>query len=198
MPSPLQKLIERRKQLKLAEKIDINQFIALQTQEITDQMLAELKPVILAEVKGVVESEIKLLTKETKKGDKGDKGDFVIGAKGDKGEKGSKGDKGDRGVNGVNGTNGINGKDGIDGMDGSPDMPQVIADKLNTLEEKVEIKVIRNLDRILKSLQTSIRESVRTQIAKGGGLSATGTRRITVSDTTPTNPHINDLWVDIS
>lgn len=89
-----------------------------------------------------------------------------------KGEKGEKGDKGDdgytpiKGVDYFDGEDGIDGidgkdadeenivkkvikkillpKDGKDGKDGSPDSPIQISEKLNTLEEVLDLKVLKN------------------------------------------------------
>lgn len=89
-------------------------------------------------------------------GDKGDKGDsptktFLKGLvkplipkpiKGDKGDS-IKGDKGD---------------------DGSPDKPKDIVKKLHTLENVLDVKVLKGLKPILKSIQESMRA-----VSKGGG-----------------------------
>lgn len=84
------------------------------------------------------------------KGEKGDTGeagrngiDGQDGTNGENGENGINGEKGRDGRDGRDGNDGLNGKDGTDGTDGSPDNPQQIADKLNTLYEKVEPKVIK-------------------------------------------------------
>ena len=47
--------------------------------------------------------------------------------------------------------------------DGSPDTPEQIANKINTLEEKIEQKTIKGLALLIRNLQNSIREK------KGGG-----------------------------
>lgn len=54
------------------------------------------------------------------------------------------------------------------------DEPQVIADKLNTLTEKVEIKVIKGLEDILNKLRHSINLNGQ-MFMRGGGSSSTGT-----------------------
>src|SRR3990167_8175917 len=74
--------------------------------------------------------------------------------------------KGRDGKNGCDGEDGLNGKDGVsgkDGKDGSLDTPEQISNKLNTLEEKIEQKVIKGLDKRFASLQHSIKAT------KGGG-----------------------------
>lgn len=54
--------------------------------------------------------------------------------------KGEQGERGEAGIDGVDGKNGDNGKDG------SPDTAEQIADKLNTLEGVIDIKVIKDLE----------------------------------------------------
>lgn len=107
-------------------------------------------------------------------------------AKGEQGLKGDKGEKGEKGQDGKNGKDGytpiknidyFDGKDGRDGEDGSPDTPQQIADKLNTLNEKVEIKVIKGLEKKLekriveKSVKQVIKEIPKQPYKSGGGAS---------------------------
>jgi hypothetical protein len=118
--------------------------------------------------------------------------DFT-GEKGDRGEKGNRGDsvvgpqgeKGESGYTPIKGKDYFDGKDGKDadetkivneviekipkpkdGKDGSPDTPIQIADKLNTLEEKVEIKVIKGL----KKWMQAINQSAKSAVQKGGGM----------------------------
>ena len=106
------------------------------------------------------------------KGAKGDSIRGVQGFKGDKGDRGDKGGTGNPGINGVDGKSGIDGspgadgKDGINGKDGSPDTPIQIADKLNTLEEKVEWKVIKGLTKMFANLSREIRG--KKQVGGGG------------------------------
>jgi hypothetical protein len=112
---------------------------------------------------------------DLEKGDKGDKGE-----RGFKGEKGDKGDKGEQGEQGLQGIKGEQGENGLDGKDGSPDTPNQIADKLNTLTEKVEIKVIKDLEKrlnekkkeVIKEIpkSKSVERYIQT-IAGGGGAS---------------------------
>lgn len=104
---------------------------------------------------------------------KGDKGDSIKGDKGDDGKtpaktfllslikplipKPKKGDKGDN-------IKGDKGELGEKGKDGSPDKPKDIVKKLNTLENVLDVKVLKGLSPILKTIQDSIRA-----INKGGG-----------------------------
>ena len=73
------------------------------------------------------------------------------GDKGDKGEKGKDGKDGKNGKDGTNGKDGLNGRDGIDGLngkDGSPDTPEQIIEKINTLENVIELKTIKDFPKI--------------------------------------------------
>lgn len=106
------------------------------------------------------------------KGEQGEQGpagkNGLPGPAGLNGKDGVNGLDGKDGIDGLDGADGKDGKDGVDGKDGSPDSPIQIADKLNTLDEKVEMKVIKGLDTQLKNLSASIREKAGT--AKGGGM----------------------------
>ncbi len=64
--------------------------------------------------------------------------------------------------------NGINGKDG---RDGSPDKPKEIASKLNTLEDKVEPKVIKGLKERFDALKLEIGQVRKRTGGSGGGSS---------------------------
>lgn len=57
-----------------------------------------------------------------------------------------------RGADGVDGTNG---KDGEDGSNGSQDTAQEIADKLNTLQEKISYSVIKGLPAFVETVSKS-------------------------------------------
>ena len=82
------------------------------------------------------------------------------------GEKGDKGD--DSFVPGPKGRDGINGKNGKDGADGSPDTPEQIAEKLNTLEGAVSVKVIKDLPAAItpEDVMKAIGKSKTFQIEK--------------------------------
>jgi len=60
-------------------------------------------------------------------------------------------------------------KDGENGKDGSPDKPEEIADKLNTLEEKVEIKVIKGLKTYFDNINKKI-QGIKSSQSSGGGM----------------------------
>ncbi len=109
---------------------------------------------------------------------------FIL--KGLRGLKGEKGDIGPQGLEGKEkqGPKGERGNDYIlaakdkreiadiiprpeNGRDGSPDAPLQIADKINTLTEKIQQKTIIGLESMFRNLHNSIRES--KQIVRGGG-----------------------------
>jgi len=98
------------------------------------------------------------------KGEQGEQGQSIVGQQGVKGDKGEQGEKGEQGLQGKDGKDGLNGKDG---RDGSPDTAEQIADKLNTLEEKIDVKVIKGLQKMFRSLELSIQE---TKGKFGGGM----------------------------
>lgn len=66
-------------------------------------------------------------------------------------------------------------KDGIDGKDGSPDTPEQIAEKINNLEERIEIKTIKGLKTYFDNISKKIQEvkSSKNNGKRGGGASNT-------------------------
>lgn len=181
--SKLQEILTKRKKEQSFDSSNWRIILAETAKEIVSTMWEEMKPLFIEkaikEVNTIVQEEIDDLVKNVNKGDKGEKGDFIIGPQGLKGDVGEKGDKGLDGKSGTNGTNGyspiknidyFDGKDGKDGKDGSADKSLEIAKKLNTLEEEVEISVIKGLKDTLKNLQNSIREKRKF----GGGGSGGG------------------------
>ena len=122
------------------------------------------------------------------------------GKNGRDGKNGKDGARGLRGLSGRDGKDGRNGKDGKDGKDGSPDTPYEIRDKLSSLKgnERLDAKAIKNLAREIGSV---------TFTGMGGGTSQTVTEHIAdtlihvpiyIQDTAPSNPSLNDLWIDTS
>lgn len=122
------------------------------------------------------------------------------GKNGRDGKDGKDGARGLRGLSGKDGKDGRNGKDGKDGKDGSPDTPYEIRDKLSSLKgnERLDAKAIKNLAKEMGSV---------TFTGMGGGTSQTVTEHIAdtlihvpiyIQDTAPSNPSLNDLWIDTS
>ncbi len=89
-----------------------------------------------------------------------------------------------------------NGIDGINGKDGSPDKPKEIADKLNTLEEVIDQKVIKGLTKKITDLssnivhsnaklytgtsETRIREIIAETPSSSGGLTQSQVLKLTL------------------
>jgi len=126
----------------------------------------------ISEVKEDLENKIENI--ELTPGEKGEKGeqgnpgldgkDGYTPIKGNDYFDGEKGDKGDSGKDGIDGKNGLDGKDG---NDGSSDTPQQVADKINTLEDVIEPKVIKGLNKRLSVVDKNISEVKRMG---GGGI----------------------------
>jgi hypothetical protein len=156
------------------------------------------------------------------KGDKGEKGD-----RGDVGETGPRGEQGPEGKQGKPGKDGQNGKDGKPGPKGDKgdkgeqgEMGTVdnatiayLEDRINTTESKIpttekleedliprvievaEVTAKKNLDIFdmpgLRKMGMGLRQDLDTKIE------GVNVKKLTVSDTEPTNPQPNDLWIDI-
>lgn len=144
--------------------------------------------------------EIKEIKKEVTPVKGKDYFDGKDGKNGRNGKDGKDGARGLRGLSGRDGKDGRNGKDGKDGKDGSPDTPYEIRDKLSSLKgnERLDAKAIKNLAKEMGSV---------TFTGMGGGTSQTVTEHIAdtlihvpiyIQDTAPSNPSLNDLWIDTS
>ena len=144
--------------------------------------------------------EIKEIKKEVTPVKGKDYFDGKDGKNGRDGKDGKDGARGLRGLSGKDGKDGRNGKDGKDGKDGSPDTPYEIRDKLSSLKgnERLDAKAIKNLAKEMGSV---------TFTGMGGGTSQTVTEHIAdtlihvpiyIQDTAPSNPSLNDLWIDTS
>lgn len=138
----------------------IKEFVFSTIQEMVDNEIEIIKEELLASAKQSIDKYINDLTKNVRKGDKGEPGrDGIDGRDGKPGEPGKKGDKGEPGKDGENGE---------PGKDGSPDTPKQIAEKLNTLTEVVDYKVIKGLQKVLTDLQRSSKGKL-----SGGGMGMT-------------------------
>lgn len=108
--------------------------------------------------------------------------DYFDGEKGDipvKGVDYSDGEDGYTPIKGIDYNDGedgytpIKGKDYFDGQkgeDGSPDSPDQIADKINTLEEKIEQKTIKGLLKEFETLKIMVQNVSRKSSGGGGGM----------------------------
>jgi hypothetical protein len=120
------------------------------------------------------------------KGDKGDKGDSIIGPQGDKPIPGvdfpipKDGKPGKNGRDGKDST--IPGPKGDPGKDGSPDTPKEIVLKLNSLENVLDMGVIKGLLGELEKMR-----KIRTEIRReGGGMGNVQHESFNVSSATTT------------
>lgn len=119
------------------------------------------------------------------KGDKGDQGEQGLpgkdgqdgprGMDGENGKDGKNGRDGRDGIDGVNGNDGRDGRDGIDGKDGSPDSPQQVADKVNTLYEKIKPDVIIGWKDLQNKIQSKVPDNFDVRI----GVSKTEIKNLT-------------------
>ena len=75
-------------------------------------------------------------------------------------------------------------EDGDDGKDGSPDNPEQIADKINTLEEKIEIKSIKGLKNYFDNIIRKMQDIKSNNAGKGGGMGNVEHKTFNVGSTT--------------
>ena len=140
-----------------------------------DENIAAIIEGVKDNVNSLVSSEIDTLRENElhniKKGDQGEqgatgpegpKGDSIVGPQGPIGPQGVRGERGPKGDS-------IVGPQGPNGKDGSPDKPLEIADKLNTLKEKVEPKVIIGLIDWMKKAEKRLEKSGQNPRVFGGG-----------------------------
>jgi hypothetical protein len=115
--------------------------------------------------------------------------------KGDKGDTGERGDPGKDGKDGKNGKDGLNGKDGKDGSDGK-----------NGKNGKAGVSVVSANIAIDDHLVLKLSDGKEIDAgelpmkeANSGSVFVSGNGyQIAVSATAPSNPQLNDLWLDIS
>lgn len=120
--------------------------------------------------------------------------------KGDNGEDGKDGRDGIDGKDGLNGrdgkdgTDGKNGKDGVDGKDGSPDTPEQIVEKINTLENVIDIKTIKDFP-VIESTSEIKRQldTVGNQVLRLLSKPATNTTSVDLSGYVPYTGATQDL-----
>ncbi len=114
------------------------------------------------------------------------------GDKGDRGEQGPKGKDGKDGLNGINGINGLDGKPGKDGRDGKDGKNGVsVVDAEIAADDHLVLK-LSNGNIIDAGPMPEAQSSSGSVFVSGNGY------QITVSSTAPSNPQLNDLWLDIS
>ena len=146
---------------------------------------------------------------ELQKGDQGEKGeDGIDGLDGEDGETPIKnvdyfdGKDGRDGIDGINGLDGKDGVDGLPGKDGSPDTPDQVVDKVNEstkLIKRERVEGMSDIERLAKANNFDFRIGVsKTEVTQISNRVATLEHQITVSADAPSNPFLNDLWVDIA
>ncbi len=114
--------------------------------------------------------------------------------KGEKGDKGDPGEKGKPGKDGLPGRDGLNGLNGADGKDGKPGK-----DGKNGVSV-VDSEIAADNHLVLKLSNGAIIDAGELPVADGNNqvfVSGNG-YQIAVSATAPSNPQLNDLWLDIS
>lgn len=184
----IKSIIQKNKDRKFLEEGDvvIRSFIDNKVKEITKKTLEEITSNIVSEVKNIVEDKINDLIRNVKKGDKGDKPilgkDYLLPRDGIDGKDADEEviiEKVYKIVEKKIKTP-QNGKDAIvdypfvvskvlekmpkEKEETPEEEANEIADRLNILEEKVDIKVIKGLNNWLNNLKNSIREK-----SSGGG-----------------------------
>lgn len=118
--------------------------------------------------------------------------------KGDTGEKGKDGRDGRDGKNGIDGRNGLDGKDGRDGKNGiAGKVGEAGKDGVSVIDVDIAID-----DHLVVKLSDGsiidageIPKSSKTMMSIGSSGNAW---QIAVQTTAPSNPQLNDLWLDIS
>jgi len=164
--------IQKNKALKERDLASFNRLLVQFAETLVKERVAEIETTLKTEVDALLKNLAEEMVQTVKKGDQGIPGkDSVIpGPKGDDGKPGKNGKDGKNGSDGLNGKNGEAGKDGSDGKDGkngSPDKPKEVAAKLDTLEDAVDMSVIKGLKYQIANLMNSIREKTVKQ--QGGG-----------------------------
>lgn len=169
-------IIAKSKQKKFLQEGDtaIRAFIDAKVQDLASQAIKEIIPKLFKEVTEEIEEEIERLTKDVKKGDKGDTPKVGVDF-----EQPKDGEDGKDYILTSKDKTEIASKIEVPVVEKIIEKTEVIkpivtevakyetadhiADKLNTLEEKVDIKVIKGLEKWLKGIKENIREK------KGGG-----------------------------
>lgn len=145
---------------------------------IKDELLAEAKGRItkmLPELRGQAEKVAREYTAKIipLKGDKGDQGESIPGPRGLQGEQGPHGERGPQGLKGEKGDS------------GSPDTPKQVAEKLNTLEDAVNMSVIKGLKEAFVGVNRAIIAN-GSRRSGGGGMGNIQHEHSSISSATTT------------
>lgn len=175
--SRIQTHIANKQRQKALEGSDLKEIILSTTETIVEQTLAKIRPEIEKTAQELATATVEKWTKGVQKGDRGDKGYTP-----QKGVDYFDGEDGKTPVAGIDFPIPENGKDGKSivgspgkpGKDGSPDNPEEIAEKINTLEEKINPKTIRNFEKIIRTLSENIKDARNLKLKGGGGSGGMG------------------------
>lgn len=191
---------QEKKLRRLAKALDNKEIGVL---EVLDEVEAKLEQdietiyAVVQEALAIAEQTKKL---EGKKGDKGEKGER--GLDGKDGKDGRDGKDGKDGIDGKTGPQGLPGKDGKDGKDGvdGKDGADGFIDEATIGYLEAELKRIDKKNggygQVVRKLRAGNNISIDDTNMEYPTISVTP--QITVSDTAPTSPALNDLWVDTS
>lgn len=156
-----------------------------------DKIYELLKPDVSSEVKltGISLYLAKMLEKHTRRLDLMETKVLIPLKDGEKGEKGDKGDTGKSGKDGKDGKDGIDGKDGV-GKDGKQGKDGVsVVDAEIAVDDHLVIKLSNGKEIDAGELpKADVQHIISSQLPNN---------QIYVSSTPPSNPSINDLWLQI-
>lgn len=113
--------------------------------------------------------------------------------KGDKGDRGERGDPGRDGKDGKNGKDGLNGKDGKDGSDGKNGKNGKAGVSVVSANIAIDDHLVLKLSdgKEIDAGELPMKEGQGSVFVSGNAW------QITVSSTPPTNPQLNQLWLQI-
>lgn len=156
-----------------------------------DKIYELLKPDVSSEVKltGISLYIAKMLDKHNSRLDLMETKILIPLKDGEKGEKGNKGDIGKSGKDGKDGKNGLDGKDGV-GKDGKQGKDGVsVVDAEIAVDDHLVIKLSNGKEIDAGELpKADVQHIISSQLPNN---------QIYVSSTPPSNPSINDLWLQI-
>ena len=156
-----------------------------------EKMIELIKPDVSADAKiiGVTTYLAKMLEKHTRRLDLMETKVLIPLKDGEKGEKGDKGDTGKSGKDGKDGKDGIDGKDGV-GKDGKQGKDGVsVVDAEIAVDDHLVIKLSNGKEIDAGELpKADVQHIISSQLPNN---------QIYVSSTPPSNPSINDLWLQI-
>ncbi|MAF20927.1 MAG: hypothetical protein CMI55_04680 [Parcubacteria group bacterium] len=169
-PMSLNSVLQKRKRRNQREDGNLHNsilqgLIADTVSELVDKKFEEYFGKLKDKLENEVRNKTDLVLNNVKKGKDGEDGKSIKGDKGDQGDKGDSPTKKSlinlikplipKSIIGKDGES-IKGEKGDRGDAGSPDKPKDVVKKLNTLDNVLDVKVLKGLKPILKSIQDSI------------------------------------------